>query len=133
VGTAVDGTLLERGSRRRVFLSPVIVAAWLWVGLIVLLLLYSSGLSAVAPAQHPARLEELRELWLGPTPVGLPVRHLIKVIDVLLVVLLWLQWTTLRSRRERRRWLHGLLYLGTACLLLALEWGCHLFGESLQR
>ncbi len=113
-------------------LSPVVVVSWLWVGLVSLLLLYLRGLVLSPSAQPPGWIERLPDLWLGPTPWGLPVRHLIKLVNVLLALLLWLKWASLRSRRERRGRARGLQYLGTAALLLALEWGCHVFGESLR-
>ena len=114
-------------------LSPVIVVAWLWSGLVILLLLYLQTVLSQPSPDEAVRISALRELWLGPTPLGLPLRHVVKVVNVLFIVFLWLRFRSSSRRRERTGLFDRLLYLGTAALLLAVEWACHVLGQSMAR
>jgi hypothetical protein len=111
----------------------VIVSAWLWAGLLMLFLLYSRSLLATSLAADPESLTELSELWYRPMLFGLSIRYAIKVVNVLFIILLWLRLRSSRWWRQRHRLGDKLLYLGTAALLLALEWACHLLGEAIPR
>lgn len=114
-------------------LTPVIISAWLWSGMLTLFLLYSRSLLAASLATDPASLTGLSELWYKPVLFGLSIRYAIKVVNVLFIVLLWLRLRSSRWWRQRHRLGDHLLYLGTAALLLALEWACHLLGEAIPR
>lgn len=114
-------------------LSPAIIVAWLWSGLLILLLVYLRTLLSYPSAEDALRIRDFHEFWLGPTPVGLPLRHVVKVVNVLLIALLWIRFRTMRRIPGPSRLTGRLLYLGTAVLILALEWACHVLGESLER
>jgi hypothetical protein len=112
--------------------SPVIVVSWVWLGVSALLLLYLRGIL-------PATWIELvwfwrfRDLWFGPTHFGLSLQQAVMLVNPLLVILLWVRFRSPSWWWARRAPIKAVPYVGTACVLLVVQWAFYMVGEALPR
>lgn len=101
-------------------LTPSLVVAWLWIGLMCLLLLDLRARAEVAWSGELVLVWAFFELWLEPVIAGLSNESVFLAVNPLLVVLLWVM-----SRSDHtgpRASLRRLTYIGSSLLLLLLQW-----------
>ncbi len=99
--------------------SPVVVAALLWVGLQVLVVLYLRSLVGTLLEHRPVLVIALHQALTSPAGHGLSVRSWIWLVNLGFVLLLWLG-LRFRSWPSRGRHAVGLFVYGGASLLLLL-------------
>lgn len=104
-------------SQRRLA-SPVVVTAFLWIGLQILVALYLRSLIGALLHHEPHLLIALQRALTAPGAGGLSLRAWLWGINLAFVLLLWLRLRFQRWRSHGERFAALLVYGGTSLLLL---------------
>jgi len=112
----------RRESRLRVMFPPVVLVAFLWVGLQILLHLYFR-VALLYPTTPGSSLGEfMAQVFAGSSAAGPALATALFVVNTLFVGLIWLKYRSFRSRSRPEKLTAMLTCGGTTILILYLQW-----------
>ena len=112
----------RRESRHRVVFPPVVLVAFVWVGVQILLLLYLRVVLLFPTAPGPSLGEFMAQVLSGSSAAGPSLASGLLVVNILFVGLIWLKYRSYRARSRPEKLAAILTYGGATILLLFLQW-----------
>lgn len=111
-----------RGPTLREVFPPIVLVAFVWAGVQVLLLIYFRIVLLFPTAPGPSRAEFMAQVLAASSPAGPALASGLLVVNILFVGVIWLRYKSVRPQSRSEKLAAMLTYGGTTILLLFLQW-----------